>query len=202
MSSKNLIKAVSTFSQEWQEEVSRTVQIINDGGVIIYPTETIWGIGCDARDDEAIQRIYRIKGRDTSKKMITMIAEPKDIFQYVTNPPPDILDVLQSFDRPTSVVFADVVGISDFLLYDGTAAFRTANTAFTKALLKQSKKPLVTTSANFSAEPAPKKYENINPDLMAKVDYTVAPLVVDYEMTGTPSDILKIDARGHITQIR
>ncbi len=191
-----------TETNLYQEQVNQAVECILDGGVIIYPTETIWGLGCDATSDSAILKVYKIKGRNFSKKVITLIAEPKDIFSYVSNPPPDILDIIGGFERPTSMIFDDVVGLSSFVMDGGAAGLRIADTALDKSLIRQSGKPIVTTSANLSGDPSPLSYDDINPALLDSVDLVVDPETVDYEMTGRPSDIVRISADGSLTYIR
>ncbi len=186
----------------FQVQLNHAVEAILAGESIIYPTETLWGLGCDATSDEAVRKLFKIKRRNLQKKVITMIAEDKDIFTYVSNPPPDILDIIQNFDRPTSMIFEEVVGLSELVMDDGAAAIRIAKTPFDKALIKQSGKPIVTTSANYSGNPSPSSLADIPASLIEQVAYAVGPFENPSSMTGTPSDIVKISKDGSYQYIR
>ncbi len=185
-----------------QQVLNEAVESLQQGGVILYPTETVWGLGCDAQSDAAIRKLYTIKQRDLSQKMISLIAEPSDIFDHVASPPPQILDIISSFERPTSMVFDDVLGLSPLLLDEGRGALRIASTDFDKALIKQSHCTLVSTSANLSGEVTPTSYAQISTHVLAAVDYVVSPDVVHKPMTGQPSDLVYISPAGDIRQLR
>ncbi len=193
---------MSSPAPRLQEQVNTAVEAILSGGTIVFPTETIWGLGCDATSDTAVQDLYQIKRRNLSKKLISLIAEPKDIFQYVSNPPPDILDIISSFDRPTSMIFEDVIGLSPLVMEDGSAALRIASTDFTKSVIKQSGRALVTSSANRSGDDFPTHYEQIDPGLLEEVAMVVDPTLAPADMTAQPSDLVRLDADGSITYLR
>ncbi len=183
-------------------EINKTLAVLESGGIILYPTDTIWGIGCDATDAAAVRRIYEAKERDDAKSLIILLAEAKDIFRYVANPHPDIVSMILAFERPTTVIYEQAIGLPDNLVNkDGTIAIRVTRDPFCKSLIKRLKKPLVSTSANISGAPAPASFSDIDPVLKGRVDY-----VVDHrrEEQGIvpPSRILRIQADGHITVIR
>ncbi len=185
-------------AQNKQYIIAEAVQILQQGGVILYPTETVWGLGCSATSAAAIERLYKIKNRRIDKKMISLIAEAKDIFTYVSSPPPDILEIMQSFERPTSMVFDDVVGLSPLLLDEGRGALRVAANDVSKSLIKQSAAPLVSTSANVSMELTPLSFEDVSDDIKQQVDYILSPDLICTPMTGAPSDLVYISAAGDI----
>lgn len=183
-------------------EINKALEVLNAGGLLLYPTDTIWGIGCDATNGEAIRRIYALKQRDDAKSLIVLLAEAKDIFQYVANPHPDIVSIVKDFDRPTTVIYDQAIGLPDNLVNaDGSIAIRITKDPFCKSLIKRLKKPLVSTSANISGEPSPRSFAFIDPRVKAGVDY-----VVDHRRTeesnAPASRILRILANGSIAIIR
>lgn len=183
-------------------EINKTLQIIEDGGIILYPTDTIWGIGCDATNAVAIKKIYDLKQRDDSKSLIILLAEAKDIFQYVANPHPDIIHIIKTFDRPTTVIYEQAIGLPDNLVNkDGSIAIRITKDPFCKSLIKRLRKPLISTSANISGQPSPQAFDQIEDAIKNGVDY-----IVDHRKEERndvpPSRILKILSDGSINVIR
>ena len=183
-------------------EVNKALDVIENGGIILYPTDTIWGIGCDATNPQAIRRIYDLKQRDDSKSLIILLAEAKDIFQYVANPHPDIIHIITAFERPTTVIYEQAIGLPDNLISnDGSIAIRITKDPFCKSLIKRLGKPLISTSANISGRPAPQGFLQIDPAIKNGVDY-----IVDHrreeQNDQPPSRILKILADGSINVIR
>jgi L-threonylcarbamoyladenylate synthase len=183
-------------------EINKTLEIVDHGGIILYPTDTIWGIGCDATNAAAIKKIYALKQRDDSKSMIILLAEAKDIFQYVANPHPDIVHIIHGFERPTTVIYEQAIGLPDNLVSaDGSVAIRVTKDPFCKSLIKRMRKPLISTSANISGKPSPQAFGQIDKAIINGVDY-----VVDHRRTEEgsvpPSRILKILTDGSIQVIR
>lgn len=183
-------------------EINKALQIIEAGGIILYPTDTIWGIGCDATNTEAIKKIYRLKQRDDSKSLIILLAEAKDIFKYVANPHPDIIHIIKEFNRPTTVIYEQAVGLPDNLVNkDGSIAIRITKDPFCKTLIKRMRRPLISTSANISGRPSPQAFDQIEDAIKNGVDY-----IVDHRKEEQnaipPSRILKIFADGSINVIR
>lgn len=184
------------------EEVNKALAVLQDGGLILYPTDTIWGIGCDATNSEAIKKIYLLKKRDDAKSLIILLAEAKDIFQYVANPHPDIVSILKDFDRPTTVIYEQAIGLPDNLVNkDGSIAIRITNDPFCKSLIKRLKKPLVSTSANISGHPSPQSFGQIEEAIRQGVDY-----VIDHRREEAsnvnPSRILRLRSDGTMDVIR
>lgn len=183
-------------------EINKALEVLQQGGLILYPTDTIWGIGCDATDAAAIKRIYALKQRDDAKSLIILLAEAKSIFQYVANPHPDIVSMIQDFDRPTTVIYDQAIGLPDNLVNaDGSIAIRITRDPFCKSLIKRLRYPLVSTSANISGQPSPRNFREIDPAIGSGVDYIVDHRR-DEEGHAPPSRILRIGADGHITVIR
>lgn len=183
-------------------EVKKTAEVIEHGGIILYPTDTIWGIGCHAQTEEAILKIYRLKKRSDSKNLIILLAEAKDVFQYVANPHPDVISLIQSFDRPTTVIYDQAINLPDSLIgKDGSIAIRVTKDPFCKALIKKIKGPLISTSANVSGHPSPGNFSMVNEEIKSGVDYVVA-YRQEEETFPQASRIVRISQDGHLEVIR
>ncbi|MCB0699340.1 MAG: threonylcarbamoyl-AMP synthase [Chitinophagales bacterium] len=190
------------ITQDFEDDIKNSVKCILDGGVLLYPTDTIWGLGCNAMNENAVDKIFNIKNRPAQKSMIVLLAEAKDILQYIAAPHPDIISILESFDRPTTVIYDHPLGFPENVVAtDDTLAIRVTNDPFCKALIKRMKLPLISTSANLSGEPSPKFFSEIDTRIKDNVDY-----VVRYRQDDTtnvpPSRILKINDEGDIHIIR
>lgn len=184
------------------DEINKTLSILQNGGVILYPTDTVWGLGCDATNRNAIQKIYEIKKRQEAKSMIILLPSAKDIFKYVANPHPDIVSIINAFEKPTTVIYSQAIGLPDTLVnLDGSIAIRIINEPFCKSLLKRFKKPIVSTSANISGEPTPQIFSAIDEYIKQEVDY-----VVDYRQQETTakssSTIVRVMDNGELEIIR
>lgn len=182
--------------------INKAMEVLQSGGTILYPTDTVWGIGCDATDGEAVKKVFHIKCRDDAKSLIILLPEAKDIFKYVSSPPPDIISIIGGFERPTTVIYDQAVGLPQNLInQDGSIAIRVISEPFCKSLLKRFKKPIVSTSANISGMPTPKLFSEISDEIRSSVDYVV-PYRQDETTSPPPSRIIKIDAEGNINIIR
>lgn len=185
-----------------QFSIEQALQTLRAGGIILYPTDTIWGIGCDATDQHAIDRIYQLKKRDDSKSLIILLADKRDILKYTANPNPAVFDYLEKSERPTTVIYENALGLPDNLVNsDGSIGIRLVSEPFCKALIKRLGKPIVSTSANISGQPAAKKFSFISNEIKRGVDY-----IVDYQQDDTQeaisSRIIKMSATGEIEIIR
>ncbi|MFT4062305.1 MAG: L-threonylcarbamoyladenylate synthase [Edaphocola sp.] len=182
--------------------VNTAADTLKAGGAILYPTDTVWGLGCDATNIGAVSRIYRLKQRDEAKSMIILLAEAKDIFKYVANPHPDIVSIIKGFERPTTVIYEQALGLPDNLVNkDGSIAIRVTKDALCKRIIKKLGAPLVSTSANISGEPTPVSYKDISAAIKSSVDYIV-PLRQDEEAGAQPSSIVKVGADGQVEVMR
>lgn len=159
---------------EFYTEVEAALNVLRTGEVILYPTDTIWGLGCDATQEEAIRKIYRIKQRDDSKSLIILVAEERDILHYVAAPDPAVFNFLAEQSRPTTVIFDDAINLPENLVAeDGSIAIRIVRDEFCRHLIKRLRKPIVSTSANISGQPSPRFYDEISEEVKLAVDYTV-----------------------------
>lgn len=186
----------------FEYSVIQALQTLQKGGVILYPTDTVWGIGCDATDPAAIRRIYQLKRREESKSMIILVADERAILQYTAQPHPALHDYLQQSDRPTTVIFEDALDLPDVLINaDGSIAIRVVREPFCRTLIQRLKKPLVSTSANISGSASPRVFSQISKEILKGVDY-----VVDYrrgeDTPAKPSRIIRINANGSVDVIR
>jgi len=182
--------------------VEQALQTLRAGGIILYPTDTIWGIGCDATDEKAIARIYRLKHRDDSKSMIILLADKRDILKYTANPDPSVFDYLQQSPRPTTVIYENALGLPDNLVNaDGSIAIRIVKETFCKMLIKRLGRPIVSTSANISGQSAPRNFTDVSQEIIQGVDYAV-----DYRQDdrteAVSSRIIKISGDGKIEIFR
>jgi L-threonylcarbamoyladenylate synthase len=155
-------------------EVEAALQVLRNGGVILYPTDTIWGIGCDATNEAAVKKIYGIKQREDSKSMIVLMADEREVLQYVAAPDLAVFDFIEKQSRPTTVVFEHALNLpSNLVAADGSVAIRLVKDEFCRHLVKRLRKPIVSTSANISGEPAPKNYNDVSEVIRNKVDHIV-----------------------------
>ena len=169
---------------------------LKSGGVILCPTDTIWGLSCDATNQDAIQKIYSIKKRQSSKALITLVTDKK-MLKKLTHSIPDI-DITSS---PTTVIYQEIIGLSDSLLAeDGTAAIRIVQDYFCQQLIERFGKAIVSTSANISGEQIPKQFSDITNDIIDNTDYIVN--LRKKERRENPSRIIKIEKNGSITKLR
>jgi L-threonylcarbamoyladenylate synthase len=183
-------------------EINRALEVLQAGGLLLYPTDTIWGVGCDATNAAAVKRIYELKQRDDAKSLIVLLAEAKDIFQYVANPYPDIVGMIRSFDCPTTVIYEQAIGLPENLVNkDGSIAIRVTQDPFCKGLIKRLKRPLVSTSANISGHPSPRSFDDIDAAVKSGVDY-IADHRRNEENNSPASRIIRILANGSIQVIR
>ena len=183
-------------------DIKEAVAVLNNGGTILYPTDTVWGLGCDATDEKAVAKIYGIKKRNEEKSMIILLADARDILQYVAAPPPDIIAMVEAFEKPTTVIYNNALGFpANVVNKDGSIAIRVTTDPFCKALIKRFRKPIVSTSANISGEPTPAIYAEVAPTIIAGVDY-----VVDYRSGDStitpPSRLISMDDEGNVIVLR
>ena len=179
-----------------EEEITQSLKILQDGGVILYPTDTIWGLGCDATNPDAIQKIYNIKQRKESKALITLVSDKK-MLKKLTDSVPDT-DITSD---PTTVIYQNIDGLSDNLLAeDGTAAIRIVQDDFCKQLIEIFGKAIVSTSANISGTKSPKQFSDITDDIINNADYIVN--LRKKERRENSSRIIKIEKNGSITKLR
>ncbi|HVF80386.1 MAG TPA: L-threonylcarbamoyladenylate synthase [Flavisolibacter sp.] len=184
------------------QEVETALAQLRTGGVILYPTDTVWGLGCDALNEKAIQKIYKIKQRDDSKSLIILVADERDILQYVAAPDLAVFDFIESQQKPTTIIFDSAINLPDNLIAaDGSIAIRIAKDNFCRHLLKRLRKPIVSTSANKSGEPSPKFFDEISNPIKSEVDYITQWRQTD-KTPSRPSQIIRWKKDGSYETIR
>lgn len=193
---------VQRLSQESKEDIRRAVEVMNQGGVILYPTDTIWGLGCDATNPEAVKRIYEIKQRTDAKALISLVDSETKVQFYVKEVPEVAWDVMELSEKPMTVVFDGGRNLAPNLLAeDGSVAIRITKEAFSKELCMRMKRAVVSTSANISGQPAPRCFSEISEEIKKAVDY-ICTSRQDEPPTQTASSIIKLSAGGEVTIIR
>ncbi len=159
---------------EYKNDIENCLKVLKNGGIILYPTDTIWGLGCDATNETAVEKIIQLKKRPSEKSFVVLVAEEKDILKYTAAPDLAIFDYLQAQKRPVTVIYKQAIGIADnAIANDGSVAMRICKDAFCKALIKRFRKPILSTSANFSGEIAPAIFSVINKTIIDSVNYAV-----------------------------
>ena len=183
------------------KEVLKAFKYIQKGGVILYPTDTIWGIGCDATNCKAVEKIYRIKKRKIKTPMLSLVKNHNMIQSFSETPPNIINDVLDGLVEPTTVIYPKGKNLCKHILSeDKSIGFRIPNNKFCLELISLMNKPLVSTSANISNKPFPQSFADIDDQILSQVDYVVNLPVKNRNMT--PSSIVKIKKNGEILKIR
>ena len=187
-----------------REDLQQALKVLREGGVIIYPTDTVWGIGCDATNASAVSRVYEIKRRVDSKAMLVLLDGAGKLQGYMDKVPETAWMLLEASEdqRPMTIIYPRAKNLaSNLLAEDGSVGIRITQELFSKALCEQLRCPIVSTSVNISGEPAAKIYDEIAPELLRAVDYVCYYRREDKSMA-KPSSIIKIDEKERITIIR
>lgn len=189
-----------------EEDIKNAIEILRKGGVILYPTDTVWGIGCDASNVEAVKRIYAIKQRDDSKAMICLVdsdARMQRYFRQVPDVAWQLIDSMRDGDcKPTTLILDGAINLAENLIAeDGSVGIRITNEPFSKELCYRFQRALVSTSANISGEPAAQNYADINPQLLEAVDYVCWSRRQEHK-PHQPSSIIRLKENGEVTIIR
>lgn len=184
-----------------QTELFNSLRALKQGKLILYPTDTVWGIGCDATNYEAVKKIYELKGRESSKSMICLVNDFKMLNQYVEEVPEVAYDILKYATRPTTIIYDRPLRVAENLIAeDNTLAIRVVRDSFCGQLIKKFKKPIVSTSANFSGKPTPNSYKEISEGILKGVDYVVN--LPQQKKASKPSAIIKLSGDGIVKIIR
>lgn len=187
---------------ELSQDIEECLKILRKGGLILYPTDTIWGIGCDATNEAAIEKIYRLKKRDEKKSMIILVSGVEEIKRYVSQPSKKILDFLATHKKPVTAIFENGIHLPWLLINkDGTVAIRIVKDDFCKELISKSGTPLVSTSANVSGKKYPLNFEEISNEIKNGVDYVVQHRRDDFNEQ-QPSSLIKLNEAGEIETVR
>ncbi|MBQ3698659.1 MAG: threonylcarbamoyl-AMP synthase [Prevotella sp.] len=189
-----------------EEDIRNAVEVLRKGGVILYPTDTVWGIGCDATNEEAVKRVYEIKQRDDSKALICLVDSDARLQRYVRNVPEvawQLIDSLKESDsRPTTLILDGAINLAPNLIAeDGSIGMRITQEPFSKELCYRFQKALVSTSANISGEPAAQNYCDIDPRIVEAVDYVCWSRRQEHK-PHQPSSIIRLRQNGEVEIIR
>ncbi len=184
------------------EDVARAVEVLKRGGVILYPTDTVWGIGCDATRSDAVKKVFEIKKRADSKAMIVLLDSAERLDRYVDDVPEVALQLIEVADRPTTIVFDGARNVArELVAEDGSIGIRITNEEFSNKLCRALRRPLVSTSANISGQPAARIFNEISPEIKNAVDY-IATTRRDDTSLSKPSCVIKIGEGGTIKILR
>jgi len=176
---------------DFENDIAQCLTVLKSGGTILYPTDTIWGIGCDATNAEAVKKIIALKQRPDYKSFVVLVADEKDVLQYTASPDLAVFDYLQQVNKPVTVIYEHALGLADNVVAaDGSIAIRICKDAFCKHLIKRLRKPLVSTSANISGGASPANFSEISIGILNGVDYTVQYRRNEATLS-TPSSIIK-----------
>lgn len=187
---------------EMEDDLIMALETLHRGGTILYPTDTIWGVGCDATDDAAVRKVFRIKKREDTRQMLILIDDPANIVNYVKNVPDLAYSLIESAERPLSIIFQDAVNLAPSLIgADNTIGVRVVRDEFCRELIRRVGKPVVSTSANISGQPPPGDFDSIEQEIKDSVGYIVKWRQDDTTPSG-PSDIIKFGEEGEIIKIR
>ena len=184
------------------KDIKTACDILKRGGIILYPTDTIWGIGCDATNESAIQRIYEIKQRSDTKSMLVLLDSTSKLNYYIEEIPDIAYDLIDLSEKPLTIIYSGARNLaSNLTAQDGSIGIRITNEVFSQTLCERFRKPLVSTSANISGQPSPALFTEINEEILRSVDY-----IVNYRQDETrksqPSSIIRLDKGGLIKIIR
>lgn len=183
------------------EAIKKALEVLRNGGVILYPTDTVWGLGCDATNDEAVDRIYKIKQREDNKSMLVLVDSDAKIDRYVNEVPEIAYDLIEMSDKPLTIIYESSKNLSQNVSKNNsTVGIRVTNEDFSKRLIQQFKRPIISTSANISGQPSPASFVEISDEIKEAVDY-----VVEYRQNdekAVPSSIIMLGNDSQVKIIR
>lgn len=189
------------LTKAWQEDIRKAVEVLRKGGVILYPTDTVWGIGCDATNEKAVQRVYDIKRRADSKSMLVLVDSDTRIQRYISQVPNVAWDVIELATNPLTIIFDGAKNLpANLVADDGSLGIRVTQEPFSQQLCYRLARPVVSTSANFSGEPTATCFDDISEELKSLVDYVCTSR--RNERCTRPSSIIKLGPSGEVKIIR
>ena len=185
-----------------KQEIQQALTTLREGGLILYPTDTVWGIGCDASNPDAVKKVYHLKNRVDSKALIMLVASEVMLERTVIDIPDIAWDLIDAAKKPLTVIYQAVKGIAhNAIADDGSCAIRLPKDNFCQQLIQRLGKPLISTSANTSGNPTPQSFQDIEPSILSSVDYVVN-LRQQEKSKNTPSSIVFLKNNGEIKIIR
>ncbi|MEO5571877.1 MAG: L-threonylcarbamoyladenylate synthase [Bacteroidia bacterium] len=183
-------------------EVQKAFEVLKSGGTILYPTDTIWGIGCDATNEAAVKKVFEIKKREESKSLIVLLDAPEKLNKYIRDVPSQAWDLVEYSEKPLTIVYSGAMHFAkNIISNDGTVAIRIVKNNFCIALLRKFGKPIVSTSANISGEETPLSFNEIHENILSQVDYVIN-LPHEKNKIGRPSVIMQIGLKGEFKFLR
>ncbi|HBL80096.1 MAG TPA: threonylcarbamoyl-AMP synthase [Aequorivita sp.] len=184
-----------------KNEIENCIAVLKKGGLILYPTDTVWGIGCDATNPDAVDKVFKLKQRSDEKSLICLVHDFKMLNEYVENVPEVAYDILKFAKKPTTIIYDDPIRVAENIIAaDNSLAIRVTKDEFCKKMIQRFRKPLVSTSANISGEKTPQSYAEIDPLILEGVDYVVN--LQHEKKSGKPSAIIKLKNDGSVKVIR
>ncbi|MCQ2156713.1 MAG: threonylcarbamoyl-AMP synthase [Bacteroidales bacterium] len=182
--------------------IDEAVAVLKAGGVILYPTDTVWGLGCDATNEEAVAKVFEIKKRSGAKSLVLLAADLDMVARYIKEIPSIAIDLVEVNDAPMTIVYPGAQYLApNVVAEDGSVGIRIPMNDFCQALIRRFRKPIVSTSANISGEPTPSRFDEISDVIKGAVDWC-APGNIGGEATGKASQIIKIGLKGEVEIIR
>lgn len=183
------------------DDLREAVEVLKKGGIILYPTDTIWGIGCDASNSEAVKRIFALKERSDAKAMLSLVGSEGQLQRTVNDIPEVAWELIDAAVKPLTIIYDHPVGLAPELLApDGSAGIRITSEPFSRALCERLRRPVVSTSANKSGQPSPASFSDISPEIIDGVDYVVR--FKRDRKGGSASNIIKLGEAGRVKVIR
>ena len=184
------------------EIIQETLKVLKDGGIILYPTDTIWGLGCDATNEAAVRKIYEIKRREDSKSLVLLACDMDMVAKHVKEIPSIAVDLVEVNDRPMTIIYPEGQYLApNVLAEDGSVGIRIPMNEFCVELVRKLRRPIVSTSANISGEPSPQEFAGIPEEIKKAVDYIVEPRL-EKDSTGLASQIIKVGLDSEVKIIR
>ena len=188
--------------QDFREDIKEAVRVMRAGGIILYPTDTIWGLGCDATNEEAVKKIYALKQRPDSKSMLVLTDHEAKLERIVDEVPEVAYNLIEVSEKPLTIIYSGAKNIAPNLIaQDGSVGIRITNEAFSKALCEAFRMPIVSTSANISGQPSAHNFAEISDEIKQGVVYIVKYRQNDFSKA-SPSSIIKLEKGGVVTIIR
>ncbi|WP_374163116.1 L-threonylcarbamoyladenylate synthase [Arcticibacter sp. MXS-1] len=183
-------------------DITRALEVLQAGGLILYPTDTIWGIGCDATNEDAVEKVFKLKGRDAGKSLIVLLDSENKLESYVSEVPPLAYDLIEYAEKPLTIIYSGAKNLAGNVIHqDGSIGIRVARHPFCEQLIRRFRRPIVSTSANISGAKSPANFSEVAQEIIDGVDY-----VVEYgqedNTESVPSTIMKLEPDGRFVFIR
>ncbi|MCR5246020.1 MAG: threonylcarbamoyl-AMP synthase [Bacteroidales bacterium] len=192
------------MEETFKEVITSALDVLKKGGVILYPTDTVWGLGCDATNEEAVQRLFEIKKRPGAKSMVLLASDMDMVARFVRKIPDMAIDLVEVNDKPMTIIYPGAEHLAPSTVADdGSVGIRIPVSNFCLELIRRFRKPITSTSANISGDPTPLEFDDIPAEIRDAVDYVVPPEILEDKIaTGHPSQIIKVEVDGRVKVIR